>query len=148
MWRRYDWECQDCGQTMEHMLCIPEGQTPVRCVGLRCQVCRQVTVHRRLISMPAEYHGERVRSPMVAGGRFDTMGQKALPALPSAPAGYDGSAAANKALFRSPEWREARKERAARQAENKMKQARAAAIEAGANINMRTCRLPGDPRLP
>lgn len=95
--------------------------------------------------LTAPYMGERVHNPMVSGGDFDTVGNKELPPLPKG--GDDESYHEFKSRVKSPEYQEVRRARDAAKRENAAKRERARLIRAGANINMRRDRLPGDPKI-
>ena len=147
MFRRYDWECQECLGVREVVVEFPQGESPPRTLNMACPTCRDVNVHERMLSLPAEYHGERVLNPIVRGGQFDTAGQRPLPALPDLPPGVASTTSNYAQLFRTPEYREARRERAEVAKQNKAKQERLAKLRAGANINLRNDKLPGDPKV-
>lgn len=145
MFRNYDWQCS-CGETVQFMVQFPTGDRPVAQLGLWCGTCQAVTVHDRLISLTAPYMGEKMLNPMVSGGKFDTMGMASLPKIPDA---LPSSATWSdyKDRWQSKEWKEFKKETASVKKQNRQKQKRAAAIKRGENINMRTCKLPGDPKI-
>ena len=147
MFRNYDWECTVCHAMREHIVQFPQGDKPPQFETIACEECERETWHQRLISLPAEYHGERVFNPVVRGGSFDTAGFKALPSLPDLPAGVPETAGNYREIWRTPEYREIKRERNAIKAENAAKQKRLKLLRKGENINMRRDKLPGDPKL-
>lgn len=154
MFRRYDWECQQCSAVFERIVQFPQAQPAPKTLGeveaeeLTCPSCNgDASTAQRLISMPAEYHGERVLNPIVRGGKFDTVGARTVPrhGLGSLP---DHCTYAEAREFtQRPEYQEWRKEKKAVQAENATKRKRMAALAAGAPVNFRRDRCPGDPKI-
>lgn len=155
MFRRYDWECQVCGAWFERLVKFPQGDPAPKTLGevededLECPKCTgDASTAERLISCPAEYHGERDLSPRVFGGRFDTMGQKQVERpkevgfMPTRASYEEARNFVNRPIYK--EWRA---EKQAVRKENKAKRARAAAKERGETINFRRDKLPGDPKI-
>lgn len=153
--RSFDWCCTVCEWTQWELVDVPHGERPPKQAVFTCDICEEEQTFDRIVSLVAEYHGEKVLNVPVYGGQFDTMGKRALPSmdmLPTLPA--DASASdcreqidAYKERFASSEWKELKKERASIAKENAAKRKRAAAIARGENINMRRDKLSGDPKM-
>jgi hypothetical protein len=111
---------------------------------MTCAKCGDVTHYRR-ISAPAPYMGERGDSPEVYGGRFDTMGYRKPPKLPTLESG--ANAMDYKYLFAKSEYKEVERERANVRQSNMVKRARARARRRGENVSVRRDRVAGDPAL-
>ena len=147
MFRNYDWSCCSCGSVREHLVQFPQGDDPPELLQLECLRCDRSEPHRRCISLPAEYHGERVLNPVVRGGNFDTAGKRALPPLPDLPAGVEPTTRNYADHFRTPEYRDAEKRRSEVKRTNRLKSLRLKKLRSGATVNMRRDRLPGDPKI-
>ena len=145
MFRNYDWQCSNCDGVSEHVVQFPQGDMPPKTIEEHCPHCDGVHMMARCLSLPSKYMGETVINPMVSGGSFDTVGKKKLPKMPMMPDGLNASA--KKDFFYSKEYQSAKQRRKKVIKENRAKQKRAALIKSGANINMRTDRLPGDPNI-
>lgn len=145
MLRLYDWECTKCGAKREALVLVPHGAAPPKTQPLPCTcvASQKDTKHRRLLSRPAQYLGERPLNVVMRGGSCDTMGYKPLPDLPEFP--DNGSADDFCDFVQRPEYKEAKKQRAAVERENRTKRKRAAALKRGDIKSMRHCPLPGDP---
>ena len=143
-YRYFDWECTRCGITHSPLTWVVHGEDPPNKHPHVCPVCEVETRHVRLMSMPAKYTYDKPYAPIVAGGKFDTAGWRRPPKLPELPsdACYDQA----KDFFNSKQHRESVKERMDVIQQNKVKQQRAKAIEAGGNVDLRTNPLPGDPK--
>lgn len=146
--RLYDWECQSCHDIGEDLVEVPSGELPPMLWDLYCPVCDKQQRHRRMLPAPHPA-GPDINpcSPMVNGGRFDTTGMRQLPGLPDLPPSAERSADNYRALFATPEHKDALQERRARKAENAARKRRADLIRQGKSINMRSARLPGDPKI-
>ena len=131
----------------ETLLDVPHGDRPALALAANCPRCKEALPHRRVLSLPAPYLGERVRNPCVRGGAFDTMGNAPVPALPDLPAGVESNTENYRQLFASTEWQEARSEVKEVNRRNARKRKRAAALERGENINMRRDKCDGDPKM-
>jgi len=142
MLRLYDFECER-GHIHEALVDVPAGEHPGTHYALTCPKCRACSPHLRLISPPAKYLGEKVMSPKVYGGQFDTMGAKALPTLPEFP--DEGSARDFVDFVHDRDYRDAKRERARVRRENKIKRARAKAARRDPNLSFRHNRVAGDP---
>jgi hypothetical protein len=147
VFRFFDFQCTVCNVVRDAVIEYPQGETPPKTQQLTCFDCQKETRHERLISMPAEYHGEKVLNPVVSGGSFDTAGKKQVPTLPDLPRGVAETTSNYRQLFSTSEYREAKREREAVKKENAAKQDRLKKLRAGANINMRRDKLPGDPKI-
>ena len=145
MFRQYDWQCETCGGVTEHLVQFPQGEKPPSTIIDECSQCGTDQTLSRCLSLPSPYMGETVLNPMVSGGRFDTVGHKKPPPMPMLPEGLNASA--KKDFFNSKQYKEAKASRQRVIKQNRAKQKRAALIKSGANINMRTDRLPGDPNV-
>lgn len=155
MFRRYDWECQNCQAVFEQIVQFPQADPAPKLLGdvenddLTCPACGGNTANaERLISCPAEYHGEKQLNPIVRGGEHDTMGfkqvrkPKELGELPDHST-YEQA----REYVRRPEYREWRREKKAVQAENKEKRKRADALARGEPVNFRRDKCAGDPKI-
>jgi hypothetical protein len=151
MFRLYDFECTSCGWIRESVVQFDTDDSPPTHVFMHCPMCDTDENHKRIIvSMPAPYMGEKVLNPMVSGGQFDTVGNAPVAKLPDIPKGLTDDkdiSYAHRELFNSPEWKEAKAQRREDNRKNSEKRKRAAAIKAGANVNMRTDKCAGDPKL-
>ena len=145
MFRNYDWQCSKCDSVKEFLVEFPQGDKPPKVIIEQCAPCQKETKMTRCLVLPSKYMGETVVNPMVAGGRFDTVGQRKLPDLPQMPEGLNASG--KKDFFNSKEFQSAKKRRESVKKQNKAKQKRADLIRKGANINMRNDKLPGDPNV-
>lgn len=172
-WKLFDWVCRHCHGKHEAMVSV-NGTLPETLVA-QCPLCTIYTHHDRCkVNLFARYTGEHARqdpraNPLIHGGRFDTLGAKALPDLPDLP-GVDAveekmgddlargmhvddvatkyrnelpSTMDYKTLFAKPEWKDAKRERQARKKENALKKRRARALKRG-DVNLRTSRVAGD----
>lgn len=154
-YRLFDWACTLCGLERESLTWVKDKKRPPEKAMLACLTCRMPTRHARIVSVVAEYHGEKTLNPIVHGGAFDTAGSKPLPgmdALPSIP--LDASRAdrkqqveAYRQRFASAEWKDMKKQRASIMKDNAEKKQRLAALKRGENVNMRRDKLPGDPKV-
>lgn len=147
MYRLCDWQCTVCGSVREAYVDTPCGEPIRRQTDIECVRCYTVTLHDRLLSLPAKPLFDRPRNPMVCGGRFDTLGHAPLSPMPDLPSGADETTANYKQLFASREWIEAKAKRKEESRRNKRKRERAAAIARGGNVNMRSDKCPGDPDM-
>lgn len=177
MYRLFDFECDSCGTRAEALVSVPAGESPPKSIEADCWMCECVTGHSRIMPLVARYLGEKVFNPAVYGGRFDTMGHQALPSLPDVPGWSEAERQAETALrdlpdnhtldqrreaLRSvefpgadaymelaakPETKEIKRERKRIAEQNAQKKQRAAAIRRGDNVNMRTDRCAGDPKV-
>ena len=155
MFRSHDWQCSICERVQWALIWVSSGCDAQRHLISDCPTCERATEHRQIISLTAEYHGERVLNPIVHGGSYDTAGTRELPtmdALPSLP--KDASKDARKdqieayrQRFSSPEWKDLKSQQASIQKDNVGKRQRLQAINNGENINMRRDKLPGDPKV-
>ncbi len=147
MFRLYDYECldPDCAEVREYFVEVPHGEECPVLIQDECKSCGQAMTLERRLSLPAPYMGESVCNPQMHGGRFDTMGMRALPPLPDLPAGADGEA--YKQMFQSKEYKKARHDRQLVKAENAGKQKRAAALKRGEVVNMKRDKVKGDPKF-
>ena len=145
MFRNYDWQCSKCDGVTEHVVQFQQGEKPPKTIVDDCSHCETEQTLSRCLSLPSPYMGETVVNPMVSGGRFDTVGRKKLPPMPTMPDGLNASG--KKDFFNSRQYKDAKVKRQRVIKENRAKQKRAALIKSGANINMRTDRLPGDPNI-
>jgi hypothetical protein len=145
MFRLFDWQCCECGAVEEQLIGVERGDFVPDLAIFFCAKCSTTTNQTRCVSLPAPYMGERPLNPMVTGGQFDTMGYEREP---NSSVLRDGMTVGefNEARH-SKEYKETRREVDAVRERNKAKRERAAAIKRGENINMRTCRLPGDPKI-
>jgi hypothetical protein len=144
MLRLYDFECV-CGHIHEELVSVDADETPRQSYPLDCPKCKSAAIgHKRLPPLIAKYMGEKPLSPRVAGGSFDTMGHKKpktkLPQFPE-----NGSYSDFKDHRRTPEFREAKRERLALMRENKTKRARATAARRDPNLSFRHNPVSGDP---
>lgn len=147
--RLYDYECSKCHHTAEHLTWSDaETAVPLRRT-LTCKACDSRVSHRRVMSLPAKYTGERVDKVLVYGSDLDTAGfrQPDQP-FPRPPGMETGEVSADtwKSHFETPAWKAWSKEKKARDGENRKKRRRAAAIKRGENVNLRRDRAPGDPK--
>lgn len=161
MLKIYDWECVKCGARSEHFITVERGRTPPSWLRFLCS-CGGRPEHRRLVSMPARYLGDKPVTTCVYGGNSDTAGFRAVPAYPELRDGVrfekreapDGSLRNTKIVKASAlmehqnsvEWREVHKAREAICDENAAKLSRLPALKAG-KISLRDTKLPGDPSL-
>jgi len=143
----YDTECLTCGVEQEHVMDRGERVQVAHCVA-----CDMETEHRKLAGLmrPAQYLGDRPCAPQVYGGMYaDTMGYRTTGQPP--PFELDEinamSPEDNRAALKSKEYNSWADDEVKMLAENDAKQKRARAIKAGANVDMRTNPLPGDPKL-
>lgn len=152
-YRSFDWQCTKCEEVVWDLVWVDE--TVPLMDDIYCDTCDGVYLHKRVLSLPAPYMGETDLSPQVMGGRYDTMGYKALPDLPM-PENLprDADVADRKARidayaqrFDSSEWKETVKERKCIQKENTAKKVRLEAKNRGENVNFRRDVLPGDPKV-
>ena len=148
----YEFECLSCETQSEHVA----SWQPTTRVPMPCHACGRVTEQLRLISRPARYMGDRPERVMVYGGNYDTTGHRALPELPmpeSETREINGetfevySEAACRDTFATHEWKEREAAADAIIAEDRVRRERTRAIKAGANIDLRSNPLPGDPHL-
>lgn len=146
MFRLHDWECTRCGTVSERVIKISQDDPVPRELEMECAECDGECWHNRRISRPAPHMGKKVLNVAVHGGSFDTMGYKSEPELPP-PLPPDAKWGDWKDRWHSKEYKEIKAAKMAVKKENKAKRARAAAIKRGENINMRTCKLPGDPNF-
>ena len=155
MFRNYDWECPACGYYFERMVKYDQGDPAPVLLGdvedldTTCPNCGEDAIAaERLISLIAEVHCDKDLSPQVAGGKFDTMGQRQVPRpkdvgfLPDH-ASYEEA----RTHVSRPEFKEWKAERNAVRKENKVKRTRLAAKRRGENVNFRKDKLPGDPSM-
>lgn len=155
MFRNYDWECQTCGRVFERVVSFAQGSKPPRLLGdsdadeQLCPHCHaDATTAERLISLVAPYTGEKVLNPIVRGGQFDTAGMKTVPRPPEIGTLPDHATYAEAREFvRRPVYQEWRQEKKAVQAENRFKRKRLRALAAGAPINFKRDKCPGDPKI-
>jgi len=145
MWKPGDWECKSCGGVTEHFLSVPHGGVMPQTIDRECAACGFDGEHTRRLALIAPYMGEKVHNPMVSGGKFDTVGNKRPPSLPTLPQGATGMD--YKYLFDKPEYKETERERARVVSENKTKRKRAAALKKGGTVNMRVDKVAGDPAV-
>lgn len=100
MLRLDDWQCLDCGETGEYL--TRKGEPKEQ--ELECKHCcreGETAQMQRQLSAPARYLGKRIRayySPKIHGGKYDTMGYVAPPALPDLPGAAEADAEYTKAL--------------------------------------------------
>lgn len=148
-YRYYDWECTHCGDVSARLCWVPHGEGPPSGIKDYCQRCDDLVDVERLISAPAEYMGEKPWAPMVAGGKFDTTGHAPVRQLPDPPSGAMSDPAALREHFRSPEWKDAKAQRAEQTAHNRTKRERTRKMQQGQSFNLRRSedRLPGDPKI-
>jgi len=163
MLKMYDWECLRCGFECESIIEVEADARAPKQALLDCPACGSEQQHRRLPSLFARVLGEKLEArhaPEIYGGRFDTMGKRALTRLPemAGEAEYDAKvqaaiaasgaetipemhaaaaevgpgpdAADYVAHFATPEWREAKKQRKREAALNAQKELRSHAIKA------------------
>lgn len=147
MYRLHDWECCACSTVHECLTDVPTGETPPRLSVQWCPVCEGDGQHERLISLVAEYHGERTLNPMVHGGSFDTMGKAPIPDLPDIPGSARGDTEDYRQLFATPEWKEARAAQRNVIRLNNEKKKRARALARGQQVNFRRDKCVGDPKV-
>lgn len=153
--RQYDADCTECRNTRPILFWVDFGDDAPRRIVEECRHCNRETVHIRVVSLIAEYHGEKSLNVEVHGGQFDTAGSRAFKTMAEIPepknmedrADRRAHIEAYKERFASSEWKEMKKENASIARENAAKQKRLAAIKSGANINMRRDKLPGDPKI-
>jgi hypothetical protein len=75
----YDLACTECGTVHEDIRPYQESRRyRAECVG----ICGRWQDHVRLPSLFASYMGEKVQSPIVLGGKFDTAGHAKTQRLP------------------------------------------------------------------
>lgn len=127
MFRLYDWLCSKCATPHEAVISLAQGSEPPAHEVMRCPRCKRDTQHARMMPMPAQYLGERPRSPQVFGGKRDTMGFEQAPPPP-------GEKATRAEVA---EWAQAKR---AVRARNAAKRKRAAS-----GVDFRANPLPGDP---
>lgn len=142
--RQYDFECSECETVHPDLVWVEHGEKPVAMAELWCTACGDYTGHERRISCPAKYTYDRSFSPVVYGGKYDTMGHKQdaveLPDLPR-----DASFDQARDVLMSKERREKVDAKRALARENKLKRERAKAMKKDPHLSMRAHRLPGDP---
>lgn len=167
-WKLNDYACHSCGFVQEHMTEAPAPEV----LEDECKSCGHRLLRKRSVQRFARYTGEHARQQgniPIAGGKFDTMGARELPPLPEFEGDriyrekvqelIDSGAPVREAMdaaekhmpsdddqiahVRSPEFKESYKERRNVAKQNRMKQMRQAAIDAGA-ANLRDNPLPGD----
>ena len=149
--RYYDWECTACGDVFPFLTWVNHGEEPPRQQVMRCAsrgiACGQLTVCERRISLTAPYMGEREWAPMVAGGSFDTMGQRPVRDLPELRDNAEPGEV--REHFQSAEFKDAKTQRVEQRKHNAMKRKRAQLMREGKRFNLRRKedRLPGDPRI-
>lgn len=146
MFRSFDWECQTCGNVDWRVVGVPSGSSVPTEHLWPCDMCEAETLHDRVLSLPAPYMGERVYNPQVAGGKFDTLGHKIGPSLPP-PLPPEAKAGDWVDRWQSKEFKERKAAIVANNKENAAKRKRAAALKRGENVNMRTDKLAGDPKI-
>lgn len=137
----YDWECRLCGRVREESLDVETG-SPVsdrpKHLWLRCDGCGFLSEHLRLFPRPQHYVKAPIRTQQ-SGGKYDTMGFAPLDPLPrlqkDQPIGD---------LYHSKEYQDAKKRRAEQHQNNLAKRERARLMRAGADIDLRVDKLPGD----
>lgn len=147
MFRCFDWECGHCGQAAESTDAYQQGRSIPRERHAYCGHCGFKTKQRRLPPLVGPYTGEQTRNPMVSGGKFDTMGYETVPRLPEIPEAAMGTVQDLKGFVQGKEYVEAKRIRREVVARNKAKRRRAELLKAGAPINMRRDKLPGDPTI-
>lgn len=145
VWRQYDWECDLCEYPHTDLVEVATGEEVPRYYRLDCPSCGADTVHRRIMSAPAQYMYDRPYAPIVKGGRFDTAGNRKPPPLPELPA--DASMDKARDLFASKDYKERKRERFAVAQENAQKRARLKAMKKHPTMDLRNTPLPGDPKL-
>ena len=163
MWKLYDWQCTECSTTREHMVCPRDGEEAQTLTWLPCGCAnRRATLHRRLVSAPAKYLGDRPMHPAVYGGNKDTAGYRSVPDYPELKEGItyedrevaDGRVQRTKVVKASAlmehqntaQWREVHAAREAICDENATKRKRLPALKAG-KVDLRNSKTPGDPRF-
>lgn len=145
-YRLFDFRCQLCGSVHEDMVFVPTGEKSRNEYDMHCPDCGDSAPHDRLMSRPAKYTGDMdVWGEVVGGKRFDTMGYRDMPSLPTLPSG--ASEMDYKYLCSSPEYKEIRAERRRIQKQNRRKRERAAARAKGERVNLRSHPLEGDPKV-
>lgn len=147
--RYYDWECPLCSAVFPALTWVDFDSNPPAMEMRPCTACGAESLCSRRISCPAPYRGEAQWHPMVAGGSFDTMGVKPTRALPQPTQEQLGDVGALREHFRSPEWRDAKAQRAEQRQHNALKRKRTALAQQGKTFNLRRSedRLPGDPKI-
>ena len=151
MLKLYDWECQRCGAIQEHAVEVPAKMLAALSMRAGCRRCKTRTTHKRLMSAPAPYVGEKTVNPRFGGGSGarDTLGMVRGPSLPELPDELckTGDVAGIREFFGRPEYKEIERQRKVIAKQNAAKQKRNKAMKAGWHINMRRDRLPGDPKI-
>ena len=145
VFRQYDIECLGCGHVHAGLIQAMSGQPVPKRVNDDCPRCGKETRHDRLISCPAEYMGEKDQSPIVKGGNMDTAGEERLPELPTLPTMSHSDQYRD--LFKTPEYKEAKRKRTVVSSNNKQKKRRLAAKMRGENVNFKRDRCKGDPNF-
>ncbi len=145
MWRNFDWICKTCGLRSGQLIQVAQGTPPAdwpHFSELPCRRCGRETEHERVVSRPACYARAKIRA-QIAGGTYDTMGRKRLTPFPKSPDKFE-SYAAFKDYVNTSEYREVTAKRKVEREQNEAKQARTKLMEAGADIDLREYKLPGD----
>lgn len=145
MFRLYDWRCLACMMPRPHVIEFATGTKPPQKEKFKCLRCKKETTHDRMLPLVGFYYGERTDNPIIAGGKFDTTGHAALPALPVIPDDIHRDSVGD--FFTTKEYKNAKRERLEAQKINKAKRKRYELIKKGANINMRRDKLLGDPKF-
>jgi len=146
MFRLYNFECAQCGTEREGLVDVPFGTKTKKAYPLECEECGGETSHVWVVVAPfAKPTCDLAFSPRVSGGKFDTLGNEPLPALPTLP---DGAKSNDyKDLFAKPEYKEIRRERREVKRRNLQKRKRAYMMDRGENVSVRQNKLPGDPKF-
>jgi len=141
----FDLQCSSCGHIAEHFV-LHRGP---KMFHVECDECGETVSHVKCpVQKPAFYLGDRPRAPMVAGGSVDTVGAKRPEvSMPEMSDAQLETTAGVQDFYRSKHWKEYEKSNAATKKENAAKKERARLIKSGANIDMRSNPLPGDPKF-
>lgn len=83
--RYSDFECTKCGTVDAKLYETPHGMPKPKFAILECRNCETERLQERLISMPAQYMGEKTLNPNMRGGNYDTMGHAPMPDIPDLP---------------------------------------------------------------
>lgn len=137
----YDWECDGCGAVQEHALSVETG-SPVSSraheLWLDCRYCKGEERHERLFPRPQHYTKAKITTQQ-SGGKYDTMGMAPVDPLPRLKPGQP-----LKELVVSKEYQDVKKRRKEQHENNLAKRERARLMRAGADIDLRVDKLPGD----
>lgn len=148
MFKLHDFYCPQCQLILEALIKIPQGKKPPRSLRRYCTICNEDRNFKwQVPTKVAKYYGDRMYSPRVSGGKFDTLGAERMPSYPNG-IPDDISLDDFASVCRNPEWREITAERKNISKRNAAKRARAKAIDKNPEtVSVRTHPLPGDPRF-